>query len=60
MEITEEKRIMKITDTSGKVHEVEGKVITTTDGIDENGIPKVSIEIKVPVVPLGAEAGEIK
>lgn len=56
--VTEEDREFTITDKDGGVHKVMGKVITTEDGVDENGIPKRSVNIKVPPFDLGAEPGE--
>lgn len=58
MEITKEDREMKITDANGVIHKVVGKVITTKDGFDAEGNPKVSVEIKVPSVTVGVVAGK--
>lgn len=59
--VTTEKRKMTITDTDGKQHEVIGKVITTDHGVkDENGIPKVSVEVKVPSILIGATPGKVE
>lgn len=60
MEVTEEDRIFTITAEDGTVQKVPGKVVTTTDGFDEDGNPKVSVNIKVPPINLGAEPGKVK
>ena len=58
--VTEEDREFTITDTDGGVHKVMGKVITTTDGFDEDGNEKRSVNIKVPPIDLGAEPGKVE
>jgi hypothetical protein len=59
MKITEEDRKMTITDNEGKETIVDAKVITTEDGVDENGTPKKSVEIKIPAAIAGVIPGEV-
>jgi hypothetical protein len=58
--VTEEDREFTITAKDGGIHKVMGKVITTIDGVDQDGNPKQSINIKVPPLDLGATPGEVK
>jgi hypothetical protein len=57
---TTEDREFTITDKDGNRFVVNGQVITTEDGVDENGTPKRSVEIKVPEMTLGVFPGEVK
>lgn len=59
MDVTEEDREMTITDAEGVAHKVVGKVITTKDGFDAEGNPKISVEVKVPSVLIGATPGAV-
>ena len=59
MEVTTEDRVFTVTSEDGTVQELNGKVITTRDGFDENGNPKISVEIKVPPMEMGVKPGEM-
>lgn len=39
---------------------IRGIATSTQDGFDEDGNPKISVNIKVPSAPLGITPGEIK
>lgn len=39
---------------------VRGIATTTQDGVDENGIPKVSVNITVPPITIGATPGKVE
>ena len=57
-EITTEDREMTVTDADGIKHKVMGKVTTTRDGVDENGVPNVSVNVSVPPITVGAVPGK--
>jgi hypothetical protein len=59
MEVTTENKKMTITTDEGS-QEVLCEVVTTKDGVDEEGNPKISVEIKVPPIDLGAEPGKVE
>lgn len=59
MEVTTEDRVFTVTSEDGTVQELNGKVITTRDGFDEDGNPKISVEIKVPPMEMGVKPGEM-
>jgi hypothetical protein len=47
---TEEEKEFTITNADGSVSTVKGKVMTTDHGVvDENGYPKISVNINVPM-----------
>jgi hypothetical protein len=57
--VTIEDKEMTITDLDGKQSKVMAKVITTDHGVtDEDGNPKISVEIKVPSILIGAIPGK--
>lgn len=59
--VTEEDREMTVTDLDGKQTKVMAKVVTTDHGVtDEDGNPKISVNIKVPSIQIGVTPGEIK
>jgi hypothetical protein len=39
---------------------IRGIATTTQDGVDEQGNPKVSVNINVPPINIGATPGEVK
>jgi hypothetical protein len=39
---------------------VRGIATTTQDGFDEDGNPKISVNISVPAITVGATPGEVK
>jgi hypothetical protein len=48
--ITEEEKEFTITNPDGSISTVKGRVVTTDHGVtDENGYPKISVNINVPV-----------
>jgi hypothetical protein len=62
---------METLDVDGKSYAVSGYAedglpiikavaISTQDGYDEEGNPKINVEIKVPSVTIGVQPGEIK
>ncbi len=58
--ITEEERELTLTHDDGTTSTVIGKVITTDHGVtDEDGNPKISVEIKVPPMDLVGTPGEV-
>lgn len=59
MEVTTEDRVFTVTSEDGTVQELNGKVITTRDGFDNDGNPKISVEIKVPPMEMGVKPGEM-
>lgn len=60
MEVTTEDKTMVVTDKDGLEHKVQAKVITTRDGFDEQGNPKVSVQINVPPIEIGAQPGKVE
>lgn len=60
MEVTTEDKEFTITNKDGSTVTLMGKVTTTKDGFDEDGNPKVSVQINVPPIDLGATPGEIQ
>lgn len=59
MEVMEENRVFTVTTTDGEVRKIAGKVITTKDGFDTEGNPKISVEIKVPPMEMGVVPGKV-
>ena len=59
--VTTEEKEMTATGPDGKEHKFIGKVITTDHGVtDENGMPKISKNIIVPSIPIGATPGKVE
>lgn len=59
--VTTEDKEMTVTTIDGQQVKVMAKVIRTDHGVtDEEGNPKVSVEIKVPPVHVGVTPGEVK
>lgn len=59
--ITTEVKEMTVTGIDGKKTKVKAQVITTDHGVtDENGIPKISVNIKVPSIPIGLTPGKVQ
>lgn len=59
--VTTEDKEMTVTTLDGEQHKVMAKVIRTDHGVtDEEGNPKISVEIKVPPVTVGVQPGEVK
>lgn len=59
--VTTEDKEMTITTIDGQQHKVMAKVITTDHGVtDEEGNPKISVEIKVPPVTIGVTPGRVE
>lgn len=59
--ITTEDKEMTVTGEDGTQTTVMARVITTDHGVtDEQGNPKISVEIKVPSVTVGVTPGEVK
>lgn len=59
--VTEEEKEMTVTGLDGVPVKVMAKVITTDHGVtDEEGNPKISVEIKVPPVTIGATPGKVQ
>jgi hypothetical protein len=57
--ITEEDREFTLTHEDGTTETVVGKVITTDHGeTDNDGFPKISVEVKVPAADLFAQPGQ--
>lgn len=38
---------------------IKGEAVTTQDGFDEDGNPKLSVNINIPSAPLGVIPGEV-
>lgn len=56
-----EEKEMTVTGIDGVPVKVMAKVITTDHGVnDEEGNPKISVEIKVPPVTVGVKPGEVE
>lgn len=62
---------MKIVEIDGKHYEVTGvaedglpiiraTAVSTQDGFDEEGNPKISVQINVPSVTIGVTPGEVQ
>jgi len=59
--ITTEEKEMTVTGADGVPVTVMAKVITTDHGVtDEEGNPKISVEIKVPAITVGVTPGEVE
>lgn len=59
--VTTEDKEMTLTGLDGAQTKVMAKVIRTDHGVtDEEGNPKISVEIKVPPVLIGATPGEVQ
>lgn len=59
--VTTEDKEMTVTTIDGKQHKVMAKVIRTDHGVtDEEGNPKISVEIKVPPVTIEATPGKVE
>ena len=59
--MTEEDKEMTITGADGVETKVMAKVITTDHGVtDEEGNPKISVEIKVPPITVGVQPGKVE
>jgi hypothetical protein len=57
--VTTEKQEMAVTTLDGVETTVVATIVKTDHGVvDENGIPKVSVNIIVPSAPLVAEPGQ--
>lgn len=39
---------------------IRGIATTTQDGVDEQGNPKISVNINVPPITIGVQPGEVK
>lgn len=62
---------METIDIEGKTYEVSGHAddglpiikataVSTQDGFDENGNPKISVNITVPPITIGVTPGEVQ
>lgn len=59
--VTEIEKEMTVTSLDGTQSKVMAKVITTDHGVtDDEGNPKISVEIKVPPVTIGATPGKVQ
>lgn len=59
--VTTEEQEMLATGLDGHQHKVMATVTKTDHGtFDENGIPKISVQINVPSVPMGLTTGKVK
>jgi hypothetical protein len=59
--VTTEDKEMTVTGPDGVETKVMAKVIRTDHGVtDEEGNPKISVEIKVPPVTIGATPGKVE
>lgn len=59
--VTTEDKEMTVTGADGVPTKVMAKVITTDHGVtDEEGNPKISVEIKVPPITIGATPGRVE
>lgn len=59
--VTIEDKEMTVTTMDGQQVKVVAKVIRTDHGVtDEEGNPKISVEIKVPPVTIGATPGKVE
>ena len=58
MTVTTEDREFTVTTQDGSIQKLMGQVVTTKDGFDKEGNPKVSVEIKVPPMEMGVIPGE--
>lgn len=57
--ITTEKKEMTVTNNDGEELKVMAEVITTDHGIfDEDGNPKISVEVKIPATEMFGTPGE--
>lgn len=58
--VTTEEKEMTVTGLDGQEAKVMARVITTDHNVtDEDGNPKISVEINVPVVAIGITPGEV-
>lgn len=58
--ITTEDKEMTVTTPDGDQHKVMAQVVTTDHGVtDEEGNPKISVEVKVPSIKVGIKPGEV-
>lgn len=58
--VTTEDKEMTVTTVDGREVKVMAKVIRTDHGVtDAEGNPKISVEIKVPSIPIGVTPGEV-
>ena len=57
--VTTEEKEMTVTGLDGQQTKVMATVTRTDHGVtDENGIPKISVQINVPSIPIGLTPGE--
>ena len=59
--VTTEEKEMTVTTVSGAKSKVMATVVTTDHGVtDENGNPKISVEVHVPPALIGVTPGEVQ